>query len=364
MKLTHVHIENFKGIKECDFSLLDPDGRPWDRFCLVGDNGSGKTTVLQAIALVLGMATRKVDGSNLDWPGFRPDTISSQGQTRIELTVRFTDEELSLQHSVLRAAPRGPDRIAEDAKLARSGRVVFEHGEKSPKYLNVEADDEAPLLHKQLAARRIAQAGVDKGMVSLAPVVGQLAEVVWVLQSRSLNTIVPAFEEYTFQPDRQWPTPEDHLREILVTWHSASGSTEPAPWDAFRELEVRLQRVLDGTRIVTIEPRRKGRSPAARDVDIWLRRNGIRYELAEMSSGEQAVFALVYQFAQERVANSVCLVDELELHLHMPAQQVLYNALPKLGEDCQFILTTHSEFLVDRVHPDQIHRLPGGVPCL
>lgn len=364
MKLTHVHIENFKGIKECDFSLLDPDGRPWDRFCLVGDNGSGKTTVLQAIGWVLGMATRKVAGGLLDWPGFRPDTISSHGGTRVELTVTFCEEELEFQRSALSSVPRGPDWMAEDAALCRAGRLVHEPVAKSPEYLDAETGEIAPSLGKQLAARRIGQSAVDNGVAALAPVVDQLADVVWVLQSRSLNTIVPAFEEYTFQPDRQWPTPEDHLREVLVTWHSAAGSIEPAAWNPFAELEDRLLRVLDSTRIVTIEPRRKGRSPAARDVDIWLRRNGIRYELAEMSSGEQAIFALIYQFAQERVARSVCLIDELELHLHPPAQQTLYNALPKLGDDCQFIITTHSEFLVDRIHPEQIHRLPGGVPCV
>lgn len=364
MKLTHVRIENFKGIRECEFSLLDPDGRPWDRFTLVGDNGSGKTTVLQAIAWVLGLATRKVEGSHLDWPGFRPDTVGSHGRTRIELDVAFADEELSLQQLVLSAVPRGPDWIAEDVPLCRAGRLVYEPVAKSPEYLDAETGERAPTLGRQLAARRIGQWAIDNGDATLAPVVDRLGDVVWVLQSRSLNTIVPAFEEYAFQQDRQWPTSEDHLREILVTWHSAAGSAEPARWNPFRELEDRLLRVMGGVRIVTVEPRQRARSLAARDVDIWLRRDGIRYELAEMSSGEQAIFALTFQFAEERVANSVCLLDELELHLHPPAQQMLYNALPGLGEDCQFILTTHSQFLVDGIPDDQIHRLPGGVPCL
>ena len=35
----------------------------------------------------------------------------------------------------------------------------------------------------------------------------------------------------------------------------------------------------------------------------------------------------------------------LELHLHPPEQQRLLAALPRVGPDCQFIITTHSEFL-------------------
>lgn len=54
------------------------------------------------------------------------------------------------------------------------------------------------------------------------------------------------------------------------------------------------------------------------------------------------------------------LIDELELHLHPPAQQALYSALPKLGPDCQFFITTHSEFLTGVIPQDRKVRIRGG----
>ncbi len=59
MKLNHVMIQNFKRIKGplvMDFGSVHSD-EPRPLTCLIGDNGSCKTTVLQAISLVLSLAT-------------------------------------------------------------------------------------------------------------------------------------------------------------------------------------------------------------------------------------------------------------------------------------------------------------------
>jgi len=83
-----------------------------------------------------------------------------------------------------------------------------------------------------------------------------------------------------------------------------------------------------------------------------------------MSSGEQAVFPLVYEFAKFRIARSIVLIDELELHLHPPQQQSLLGALRRLGPDCQFLITTHSPYLSDVIPQEHKVRLPGGRECL
>ena len=64
MKLRTVNIENFKGIKSLNFDLLNLEKKPRDLTCIVGDNGSGKTSLLQAIALPLSMATRRIRYAN------------------------------------------------------------------------------------------------------------------------------------------------------------------------------------------------------------------------------------------------------------------------------------------------------------
>jgi predicted ATP-binding protein involved in virulence len=83
-----------------------------------------------------------------------------------------------------------------------------------------------------------------------------------------------------------------------------------------------------------------------------------------MSSGEQAVFPLIFEFTRQNIAKSIVLIDELELHLHPPQQQALLSALRKLGPDCQFIISTHSPYLEKAIPEEEEIRLPGGRRCL
>ena len=99
MKLQSRHDSEFRGNKgplEIDFASI-PASMPRPVTCLVGDNGSGKTTVLQAVALVLSLATRRTRFLNeFNWHGYIPERISSQGPTRIELKVSLDEEEVAL----------------------------------------------------------------------------------------------------------------------------------------------------------------------------------------------------------------------------------------------------------------------------
>jgi predicted ATP-dependent endonuclease of OLD family len=64
-----------------------------------------------------------------------------------------------------------------------------------------------------------------------------------------------------------------------------------------------------------------------------------------MSAGERAIFPMIIDFANWKVNNSIILIDEIELHLHPPLQQALISALPKFGNNNQFIITTHSDYV-------------------
>jgi predicted ATP-binding protein involved in virulence len=83
-----------------------------------------------------------------------------------------------------------------------------------------------------------------------------------------------------------------------------------------------------------------------------------------MSAGEQSVFPLLYEAVRLQFHHSVLLVDEVDLNLHPPLAQALVRALPRIGPECQFFLTTHSEAVTSVISPEQTLRLPGGRLCL
>jgi len=161
-----------------------------------------------------------------------------------------------------------------------------------------------------------------------------------------------------------WQAGVEQLREYIVGWWGFHTTPGRHGKDFIPLLQACFDKVFPGTRFVGIMPRGGVTSPRANDFYFLIDRDGRTYDLAEMASGEQAVFPLVYEFVRLDIQRSVVLIDELELHLHPPEQQRLLAALPKIGPDCQFLITTHSEFLSSAIPNEQEVRLDRGTRCL
>ena len=346
MQITRLHIENFKGIERLDLSFLEEGtDRPRPLTMLLGDNGSGKTTVLQAISLVLALATGKTkEASGLDWPGFMAERVASLGPTRVELGVRFEPDELL---AIEKLYSYGNDynvlRPLVEALGLPEHQLVYEEGR---------VDSLDGILEVFRGRQFIRQ------MMRIHPpwrsFYERIGDVFWFDQNRSLMSLGREGEKGVGQ-----------LREFLVGWwgfHTSQRRTEAS--DYLGRLEKRFAEIFPGTSFVGIEPRNVDRAPSAADFYFLLKRGERVYDLAEMSSGEQAIFPLLYEFVRQDIAHSVVLIDELELHLHPPQQQALLNALRRIGPDCQFIVTSHSPYLETIVPDDAEVRLPGGQRCL
>ena len=71
MKVTKLYLENFKKFQRKELDFTDEFGNAKDLIVLIGKNGSGKSTILQAIASMLSAATRSGrTPADLEWPGF------------------------------------------------------------------------------------------------------------------------------------------------------------------------------------------------------------------------------------------------------------------------------------------------------
>ena len=126
----------------------------------------------------------------------------------------------------------------------------------------------------------------------------------------------------------------------------------------YDELEKIYEKIFHPRHLVGIEPKPIIGSEGSKQ-DFWFMLDDGRkfYELDEMSSGERAVFPVIFDFVKWKINRSVVLIDEIELHLHPPLQQFLIESLPKLGKENQFIVTTHSDEIVNVLPENVIHRL-------
>lgn len=376
MKLKHVHIQNFKGVKEVHLDLQPPpEKQTANLHAVIGDNGSGKTTVMQAIALTLSLATRKTRRMDeFAWYGFLPERVGTLGKTRVELGVQFSDEEVALTR-----------RLFEEWKSLQSPEWLQTHRIEVPgEYKEVtlvlergelKAREGFPAL-LQFLGRYYIKTSI-RNAPHLREFFPKLGDVFWFDQYRNLGTAgfsQMASElnggERTADQDQPAEPPSflagvETLREALVVmW----GYQVIPPGSQFTnyipKLREKFNLMFPGTNFVGTAEMESATAPRVRSSYFLLEREGRVFDLAEMSSGEQAFFAVIYDFVRLGIQQSVVLIDELELHLHPPEQQAFLAGLRKIGPDCQFIISTHSSFVEGSIGREFKTRLTGGRLCL
>ena len=156
------------------------------------------------------------------------------------------------------------------------------------------------------------------------------------------------------------------LRQSLNRWKLQQLQKMPPPGqvDYLLELENHYKRLFLERSFADPEPMFRGGVPSPTDYYFMLSDGSRTYDIAEMSSGEQSVFPMLYKFVRQRIRNSIVLIDDIELNLHPAVAQGVLANLSRLGPQCQFIYTTHSPVISEVVSPYEIFWMEGGRPCL
>ncbi len=100
-------------------------------------------------------------------------------------------------------------------------------------------------------------------------------------------------------------------------------------------------------------------------------KEGTTFDLRQLSAGELGIFALVLDLAKRLSqanpgladplgdGSAIVLIDELELHLHPKWQRTIVSQLTETFRNCQFIATTNSPQIVSSIKPEQVLLLKG-----
>ncbi|ACK70045.1 ATPase [Gloeothece citriformis PCC 7424] len=368
MKVESISIQNFKRFDNLEVSFKNKTlNEVSDRFLILGDNGSGKTTLLQAIALPLALATGQIQSVfNFDWIGFLPGRYSRWGSApRIELEVSFEDEELEATREVAQKwYDAQPEEFQNDFIVPGKSPVVrvILNGE------NWKAG-ETQAERLQFRGRSYAQWLVRNSDFSARSYFAKLPGIFWFDQFRNLG--------FNYNQDGTVDGTKEHnsgisyergvgsLRKYLIEWRRKQEGGKNYQNDYLEQLEKYYKKVFPDRSFWGLENRPSLDSPTEETTYFLIKDDGNRrYDIEEMSAGEQSVFPILYEFVTLKIAYSVVLIDEIDLNLHPPAAQILVSQLLTIAPTCQFIITTHSESVSNVIGESDTYRLPGGILCL
>lgn len=365
MHIRELEIQNFRAIRSHAIRFDDAMGRIRPITVLAGPNGCGKTSVIFAIV----QALRGAMGANVpDVPtpsdddlhrvepsGRRPVTATvklelNYAGAELDAINRIFEATRGLQEKFGRSAlhppnlPEGrlivhwqfPPRLRGDGSVAPISEL-----RDNPKYGAVWLA--GPKFAWRGWKNRLLQDVTDMYPVGMLRVFPQDRDRRWGIDMDDADEDIEVGERNigsfgARKPPTDEPTVAEALRR-LGEWAHGQGlpdQDDRRRWES--QLQGRFKSVCAPKEYLGywLDHPRYGETPLLLD-------DGREYPFRSAASGELVILHYLTKFTFPRpVHNSLVLIDEPELHLHPSWIRQLYRALPLMGNNNQFIMTTHS----------------------
>lgn len=348
MRIDHLRIHNFKGFEDRSFdfprSLDSPT--PGSFHVLIGENGSGKSTALDALAVALGIW--HVASPSAGWRSIDPE------EARL-IRVQEGDQ--------VRFDPSPSPGISVQGQIdGHSLRWTRENKEFSSKTVNTGAKEALDTI-KLLLDRALEEKGV-----SLPVIAYYGAGRAW-LAGRDRKGTKDIDLKKTSRFDAYYHSLDGQIRHQAIN-----------RWFLFETVE-NFQRGEKRTSTLAVEEAVLSCVPGATRLRFDGDRKEIVLEIGDseipfysLSDGQRSMVSMVADIAIKAVtlnphlgenaakeSAGVVLIDELDLHLHPKWQREVVEHLRNAFPYIQFIGTTHSPFVIQSARPGEVISLDGEI---
>lgn len=341
MIIHQLSLDQFRGLKKAEFQF-----KPGFNL-LVGENGSGKSSVLWSIRVLLSHLLRALSNSKEPAINFTENDVARDATTEwpfltatIELSLDSLGQFTPLKYFGQKNRSSFREGIAGDPRnqvVETQDRYDFDgslgNNPKSPKAEQLLAIFYSP--HRSLTSEKSTSKRKVPG--------GQLAAYYDALQERDLR-----------------------LGEVAKLWAKEAElkKTDGLPDRANTAIQQALPVFLDGFSNIRVE--------GHDDPRLFVDKHGVKLDLTQVSDGERSLLAILMDLTRRlsqanpsldnpaQEAEAVVLIDEIDLHLHPRWQRKIVERLTRTFQKCQFIATTHSPQIIGELPPDQVIILEAG----
>ncbi len=327
MYLKELILENFRGFNKITLQLNRKN------VVLVGTNGAGKSTILNATVILLSRIAESLSyGVSKKVNLNETDIKNGEQSLTLKCTVHYEGMERELEIKKIRA-----------------------ENEKSKPKLVVKdtTKDIVAHLHQQLNEKQTFNLPVFANY----PVHRNVFEIPLKINPRHKFDQFSAYKNcfansVDFRTFFEWFRRQE---EIEIQKNSKSDSNyDDKQLKAVRDAIYQFMPDFSDLKIV-----RKGK------LKVVITKGNQRLELNQLSNGERCTIAMVGDLARRlALANpglenplegkGIVLIDEIELHLHPAGQREIVNQLQSVFPNIQFILSTHSPQILGEIKSAQI----------
>jgi predicted ATP-binding protein involved in virulence len=354
MQLQKLSLTNFRAFKQAEFEF-----KPGMNL-LVGINGAGKSSVLDAIRILFSQIMPKVSNSRVKPMQFSDNDFLATPMPdaeRNELAYYYRASFLSAEMEL------SIFNLLEDEYI----EVKYLSHQRTKGYIPSKKEGDVRNQTVELTDRQLLSITDKKELAKIKMGRKFQPMVVYYSTRRSLTSMASP----TLQDD-SLAIRELRIAEFAKWWLAqkelAQESEKKAKYINARLefIQSALQVFLDGCEIWPVkEPK----------PTLMIEKNHIPFDVRQLSDGERGILALVFDLARrisqddreqktkfDDLYEPIILIDELDLHLHPKWQREIAGKLTKTFPNCQFIATTHSPQIVGEVSPGNIIILEEGKP--
>ena len=339
MKITRLSLTHYRGVHSLSLDFQERLN------VFFGVNGAGKSTIIDAVAIMLSWAVSRIrySGASSGRPIQETDVTNGKSSSSVQLDCIEGDQPIEWRLSKSRKGHGAPEDRSNLAELNEFTKGL--QGQFSEKAENLNL----PLFVYYPVNRAVLDIPLRiREKHSFKPI------TVYDDALTSGANFRTFFEWFREREDLENENREYRQPTLFDNQHDTS-FPDPQLEAVRRALQLFLPE---------FENLRVRRNPLRMEVE----KNGKLLTVNQLSDGEKCLIAMVGDLTRRMaIANpersdplegeGIILIDEIDLHLHPKWQRMIVPRLLEVFPKCQFIISTHSPNVITHVQPDSLYLL-------